>query len=110
MKSFFAVLETVLLMGGLVISAATCSSVADIPPLYQSSPDTLAIDATVQFLNIEGGCWALTLSSATRLEPLNLPADFRVDGLKVRATITGTKAASVCMIGPVVELLAIQRQ
>jgi hypothetical protein len=88
----------------------TCSDVQLVPPVVFSPPDSLTVDATVEFLNIESGCWALTVSSALRFEPANLPTEFRVDGLKVQATVRHSPTASTCMIGPVVELIAIQRR
>jgi len=83
--------------------------VQEIPPLEGAAPDTVAIDATVRFHDIEGGCWALAVSSTAQLEPVNLPHEFRVDGLRVHVTITGAEMASVCMIGPTVKVLEIER-
>lgn len=38
---------------------------------------------TVEFRDLEGGCWVIDTSDDL-LSPNNLPAEFRVDGLKVR--------------------------
>jgi len=102
-------LGAALLSAALVLVAGACSDAQEIPPLAVAAPDTVAIDATVQFLDIEGGCWALEVSSAVRLEPVNLPDEFRVDALRVRVTLTGVQAVSVCMIGPTVKVLQIER-
>jgi hypothetical protein len=88
---------------------AGCNNVEAIPPEFQQLPDTIAVDATVNLLNVEGGCWVLTVSG-THLEPDNLPADLRVDGLTVHATIASSKMASVCMVGPVVTIIHIERR
>lgn len=79
---------------------------------------TVVVDATVRHVPIEGGCWALAVgrddilaASQTYYQPSNLPDDFRQDGLKVRAAVkTRRDAASVCMIGPIVNVIWIQRR
>jgi hypothetical protein len=63
---------------------------------------------TVRFIEIEGGCWVIETSDAT-YEPINLPAELRVDGLGVafEATVRDD-LASICMVGQIVELLRIE--
>ena len=97
------------LTAGLALWVLACSGVQEIPPAYEQSPDTIAVDATVQVMNVEGGCWALTVSEQARFQPVNLPEQFRVDGLRVRVTFTHSDAMSVCMIGPTVTVLTIER-
>jgi hypothetical protein len=66
-------------------------------------------DASVQFLNLEGGCWAITPSPNVYYQPLSLPPEFRHDGMKVRVEAKRRDDyGSVCMFGPVVELLSIR--
>ena len=92
-----------------LVALAACGTVEEIPPEFPQLPDTIAVDATVDLLSVESGCWVLTVSG-THLEPDNLPGDFRVNGLNVHATIASSKMASVCMVGPVVTIIAIQRR
>ncbi len=48
---------------------------------------TLSIDATVQrFTSVESSCWALATSSR-QYEPVDLPAEFRVDGRAVHVVL-----------------------
>jgi hypothetical protein len=63
---------------------------------------------TVRFIDVEGGCWAIETDDAT-YEPINLPAELRVDGLDVafEATVRDD-LASICMVGQIVELLRIE--
>ena len=62
----------------------------------------------VRFYDVGGGRWAID-TGAVAVEPVNLPQEFRVDGLRVafeanaRADIAGTP-----QFGPVVELEYIQ--
>jgi hypothetical protein len=46
----------------------------------------ITVNAKVKFSKIEGGCWLLEASSGTYL-PQGLPAEFKVDGMRVVATL-----------------------
>jgi hypothetical protein len=70
-------------------------------------PGASAVDASVEFVDIEGGCWVLKTDSVT-YQPLGLPDDFRTSGRSVRAVIAPAgDAATYCMLGPVVRVLSI---
>ena len=76
------------------------------PPL--TADQLLAGNATVRFVNLEGGCWALETSQG-RYEPVGLPAQFRHDGLAVYAVAHGAPSAvSICMIAPLVTVDSIR--
>jgi hypothetical protein len=67
------------------------------------------VDATVQYLSLEGGCWTLELSGGVHYLPRALPDQFRQDGLQVRAALLRLDDySSSCMVGPVVEILSIK--
>jgi hypothetical protein len=67
-----------------------------------------AVNASIRFLNLEGGCWTIAVAE-THYLPLNLPADYKRDGLPVRVELRQRDDyGSICMVGPVVEILAIQ--
>lgn len=69
-----------------------------------------ALAGTVRFLDVEGGCWALDTDSV-RYEPLGLPPEHRVDGLVVQAVVEPVgDVGSVCMVGRLVRILAIERR
>ena len=79
--------------------------------LGPADPQRFTLDATVRFVNIEGGCWALVAGDATRFEPVGLPDDYKIDGLRVRATLRHRPdMASFCMIAPLAEVLSIRRR
>ena len=61
---------------------------------------TVAFNATVRFVPVEGGCWALDTPTGS-YEPLALPAAYKTDGLRVFVVLQGPVAAfSICQIAP----------
>ena len=90
----------------MVGSMLGCASQEEAPP----APDDAAfvIEGNVRFIDVEGGCWGLQTDSAT-YEPVGgFPVGFRQDQLTVRATVRGVEGASICMIGPLVEIVTIE--
>src|SRR5438445_8791149 len=76
------------------------------PPL--AANQVLATNATVRFVNLEGGCWALETPRG-KYEPLGLPSAFRIDGLAVYAVVRGAPTAvSICQMAPLVTLDSIR--
>lgn len=76
------------------------------PPL--TADHTLATNATIRYVGIEGGCWAIVTSQG-EYEPEGLPPQFRVDGLKVYAVVRGDPTAvSTCMFAPSVTVDSIR--
>ncbi|MDH3208307.1 MAG: hypothetical protein OEO79_17025 [Gemmatimonadota bacterium] len=64
-------------------------------------------DGVVRFVDVEGGCWGID-SAGQRLEPINLPERFRVDGLRVSFQAEdAADVASICQIGRLVRLTEI---
>jgi hypothetical protein len=89
-----------------IASASGCRDVAD--PLVPD-PDGFVVDGVVEFLDIEGGCWAMRTGDITRYEPLDLAEEFRRDGLKIRAALKlRTDVGSYCMLGPRVEVIWVR--
>lgn len=70
--------------------------------------DLMTGEATVEFVQLEGGCWTLDLAGE-RVLPLVLPEAFRVDGLRVRVSLIPVEAATMCMIGRTVQIESIER-
>jgi hypothetical protein len=96
----------VLLLALLV--ALACASVPVEP--FESSKRAV-VDASVEFLNVEGGCWTIEVGEHVHYLPLNLPEEFRSDGLKIRTELLRRDDyGSTCMVGPVVEVISIRRR
>ncbi len=87
--------------------AGACAGAAPTDPLQSNTH--AVVSASVRFLNLEGGCWTLEPSAGVHYLPLNLPEQFRRDGLKVQADLLRRDDYdSICMVGPVVEILSIR--
>lgn len=93
-----------------LIVAATLSCANAAHPLKPGMGATF--DASIQFVSVEGGCWTIAPSppnEQVNYLPINLPEEFRQDGLKVRVEVkVRDDYGSVCMLGPVVEILSIR--
>ena len=74
-----------------------------------ASDQVFRTNATVRFLGIEGGCWALETPAGT-YQPTSLPDQFRRDGLRVYVIVRGTRLASFCQIGQLVAVDSIRSQ
>lgn len=71
-----------------------------------TTPD-IDTQGVVQFIDVEGGCWGIEVDGVT-YEPINLPEAMRVDGLVVLFEAEELEdRASICQIGPIIELLRI---
>lgn len=89
----------------IVASALSCAGAGTGPGTFLNSP--LGTNATVRFVDIEGGCWSLDTPHG-HYEPINLPAEFRVDGLAVRVSLRAAPdRVSICMMGQLVRIDAI---
>jgi len=74
-----------------------------------TGPDVAFRAGTVRFLPVEGGCWVIEAEMET-YDPVDLPREFRVDGLRV--VFSGDVregVATICQVGPVLELESIER-
>jgi len=73
------------------------------------SDDTFSDVGTVRFTTIEGGCWSIE-TAKDGFQPINLPDEFKVDGLRVRFEAeVRDDLTSACQIGPLIELISIER-
>ena len=68
------------------------------------------ITGTVQYVDVEGGFHGIVADDGTKLDPVNLPEDFRKDGVRVQVQIVEVKdAVSIHMWGKVVRIIDIKR-
>ena len=73
--------------------------------------DQFRTNGTVQFVNVEGGCWRVLAADGKSYEPVNLSTAFRVDGLRVSMILTPAKnAGSYCMVGELVEVVSMEKR
>ncbi len=100
---------TQLLMASMVVA---CSKPLGPLPSWRGGPvlDTnqvIRTNATVRFVDIEGGCWILQTPGGD-YEPANLPARYRVNGQGVHVVFRGSRMGSFCMVAPVVTLDSVR--
>jgi hypothetical protein len=91
----------------LLILVSACSSPTD--PATRAS--TIQFAGSVQHFNLEGGFWAVHADDGKTYDPMNgLPVEFRVENLRVRVTAkVRDDMGSVHMVGPIVEIVSIER-
>jgi hypothetical protein len=94
---------------------ASCASAGkenriELKPESEGSGPIIRITGTVRYLPIEGGLFVIRDQEGSRYNPLNLPPEYRIDGLAVEATARRREdLLSVGMVGPIVELLQIRK-
>src|SRR3989442_15613459 len=87
-------------------------SLMAIVPFGRASPTaSVGLDATVHFAtSVESSCWSLV--PPTRVyEPVDLPAAFRAEGLKVHVVLSDAPGwATICYVGQLVHVNSIAVQ
>ena len=99
------------LFGGAAIlfAVAGCRLSSVLDPASGESIRTVA--GTVVWLDLEGGFYAIRGADRVTYDPLDLPAAFQQDQLAVRATLRiRDDMGSYHMVGPMVDVLGIQRR
>jgi len=73
-----------------------------------SKADTIEIQGTVVYKDLEGGFFAIDADDGKTYDPVNLPASFKQNGLRVKATVrVKNNAAGIHMVGDIVEIVDI---
>jgi heat shock protein HslJ len=70
--------------------------------------DYVAFVGTVKWQVLEGGFYAIDADDGQKYEPINLPSEYQVNGLRVRVTaIERDDMASINMYGTIIEIISI---
>ena len=78
----------------------------DVPAIPPA--DTFEITGTVAYKNIEGGFFAIDAEDGRKYDPINLPEQFRKNGLEVKVTARiKPDAVSFHMYGSIIEVVNI---
>jgi|GEM_PF-2821602 len=85
----------------LVVSLSSCSTSPT-----EHGTETLA--GQIQKLQVDCGGWGLQTNNEL-YELVKLPDDFKEDGLRVQMKIRNQDLVSCTMVGPIVEVLSVQR-
>lgn len=68
------------------------------------------ISGTVRYLEIEGGFYGLVADDGRKYDPINLPAEYKKDSLRVKFSVREKKGVvSFHMWGKIVEVIKIQK-
>jgi hypothetical protein len=101
-------MRTLLAMALLFIIPMTVAGCAHGFP--QPAAGEVAVTGTVQYLDIEGGFYAIQGDDGVTYDPLDLPSDYRVPGLRVRAVgVVRDDVATIRQVGPVLDIRDIRR-
>jgi hypothetical protein len=66
---------------------------------------------TIRYMDLEGGFYGIVADSGERYDPVNLPAGYRKDGLRVRFQVKEKKGmVGIHMWGKIVEIVKIEKQ
>jgi hypothetical protein len=90
----------------LIPAIVACSAYG--PP--KPAAGEVAFTGTVQHIDIEGGFYAIRGDDGVTYDPLDLPSDFRVPGLRVRAVgVIRDDIATIRQVGPVLDIRDIRK-
>jgi hypothetical protein len=99
------------LLAPVLLAAVVGCSARAVAPAPPCNADVCDVSGRVGWFNFEGGFWAIRGDDQVTYDPLNLPEEFRQDGVRVRATLRIRRdLGSYRMVGPTVEVLSIRRQ
>lgn len=106
-KSFKLPISMILAgLGIFIIGAPACRSTVE-PDMFRLYPYL----GTVVFVDIEGGFYGILGEQERRFDPINLPAEFRHDGLRVRFDYKPRPdLVSFRMWGEIIEIVRIARE
>lgn len=89
---------------------ALCALLGGCEDDQKSDDAPLTVTGTVAWKDLESGFYAIDGDDGQGYEPINLPAEFAVDGLRIRATAKPRNdMASINMYGILIEILSISR-
>lgn len=79
--------------------------------IFQSRDNAhLAFTGTVKWQAIESGFYAIDADDGKKYEPINLPSQYRFNGMRVRVTAKErADMASINMYGTIIEIISISR-
>ena len=75
-------------------------------PIWE--PEVVEGIGTVEFQDVEGGCWTIVTDTGNSYEPVGLSDSFKEDGLRVQFTLRTLDAVTLCQVGAPVEVVDLQ--
>ena len=94
----------------VLLIAAACLTACGAQPETNAATPSRGQPATVRFVNVETGCWALELDTQ-RVQPVDLPEEFKTDGLAVSVELRDAPdMMTVCQVGPLKHIEHIEKR
>jgi hypothetical protein len=95
-----------ILLLGLVLAMACRSA----PAPDELPAGAIRVNGVVHFYSIEGGFWAVRGDDGVTYDPLNMAAEFQQENLRVSMVVkVRNDLAGIHMVGPIVEIIQIQK-
>jgi hypothetical protein len=92
----------------LILAAFVAAGFGGCPDSTDPAGSGAGVDGVIHYAPIEGGCWTLTVPPSHVYQPIDLPAAFQHDGMAVRVAFKERPdMGSICMVGPLVQILSI---
>ena len=98
--------RAILLLIGLVLATACRSATAP----EELPAGAIRVTGVVHFYTIEGGFWGVRGDDGVTYDPLSVPAEFQQENLRVSMVVkVRNDLFGIHMVGPIVEILQIQK-
>lgn len=95
----------------LIVMVGGCRSTPETEEREPVPQDSQTINGTVRHIPLEGGFYGIVADDGRHYDPVNLPVEFRQDGLSVTCRIRPARNhVSFRMWGQLVEIVDIQRR
>jgi hypothetical protein len=102
----FLLLPATLLLSGCALASSDPSLVS--PP--ENGDTVMQVTGKIAFITIEGGFYGIVGDDGAQFDPLNLPEEFRRDGLAICATLRPVEGVvTFRMWGTIVEIVSIEK-
>ncbi len=76
----------------------------------QGTLTAASVTGTVRYIDLEGGFYGIETDDGAKLDPVNLPAEFQQDGVRLRVQVEPLKdRVSFHMWGTLVRVVSIER-
>lgn len=76
---------------------------------YAGDDELIHAKGTVKYLAFEGGFYGIVSDNGRNYDPVSMPQEFKIDGLRVRFSAEFTNYLSFHMWGIVVKLVSIEK-
>ena len=94
----------------VLVVAALCGMFVGCESDSSPDSDNLAFTGTVKWQPLESGFYAIDADDGQKYEPINLPSEYQVKGMRVRVTAKERNdMASINMYGTIIEITSISR-